>query len=368
MATVLEIIQGIQQAAANAYDGALDEKGEPLKVGLQREEGHPILDKRVMDGFGVCIYGNILTIKYQGEVTLKEVYKGDFEGEIAQRLQDIVSFLKKEYKKVTGGGLTLTKEDKEPDILVQSTSRIRSWVQAKQNFKIGGIPDEPELGNTVEERLDDSIKKFLGIGKDKFPKSKEPENVSGKRDLEPPEKKKLAEGIDKKKLARAWKIIKEEITFDGKAISPKKEEWLRKTLSKNAKVAKAFGLSGEKAVGSAGGEESKAEQALKKAVKDPEQFAKLASDLKVDDALVADAEKAKKEAEEADDAQFEAILQKIAMFKGRRAQAVKKAQQVQAQGPNSKQYQHKMKAWTDKIKKAYDQITKLEAELKKLGG
>ena len=27
---VLGIIQGIQQAAANAYDGALDEKGEPL--------------------------------------------------------------------------------------------------------------------------------------------------------------------------------------------------------------------------------------------------------------------------------------------------------------------------------------------------
>ena len=94
MATVLEIVQGIQQAAANAYDGALDENGEPLKVGLRREEGHPILDKRVMDGFGVNFIGNILRIKYQGEVTLREVYKGDFEGEIAQRLQDISSFLK----------------------------------------------------------------------------------------------------------------------------------------------------------------------------------------------------------------------------------------------------------------------------------
>ena len=69
---VLEIIQGISQAAANAYDGALDENGEPLKVGLMREEGHPILDRRVMDGFGVCFRGNILTIKYQGEITLKE--------------------------------------------------------------------------------------------------------------------------------------------------------------------------------------------------------------------------------------------------------------------------------------------------------
>ena len=119
MATVLEIIQGIQQAAANAYDGALDENGEPLKVGLRREEGHPILDKRVMDGFGVNFNGNILRIKYQGEVTLREVYKGDFEGEIAQRLQDISSFLKKEYKKITGDGLTLTKvKDSEPEMIV----------------------------------------------------------------------------------------------------------------------------------------------------------------------------------------------------------------------------------------------------------
>jgi len=183
---VLEIVQGISQAAANAYDGALDEKGEPLKVGLMREEGNPILDSRVMDGFGVCFKGNTLRIKYQGEITLKEFHKGDFEGDIAQRLQDISSFLKKEYKKVTGNGLTLTKvKDSEPQILVQSTSHVRSWVEAQQDYKIGGIPDEPEMGTTVEERLDDSIKKWLGMGKDKFPKTSKPENVKGKRDLEP---------------------------------------------------------------------------------------------------------------------------------------------------------------------------------------
>ena len=116
---------------------------------------------------------------------LKEVYKGDFEGEIAQRIQDIVSFLKKEYKKITGSSLTLTKEDKEPDILVQSMSRIRSWCQANQKFKIGGIPDHPELGITVEERLDSAYKKWLGMGKDQFPNTKKPQNVKGKRDEEP---------------------------------------------------------------------------------------------------------------------------------------------------------------------------------------
>jgi hypothetical protein len=183
---VLEIIQGISQAAANAYDGALDESGEPLKTGLQREEGHPILDKRVMDGFGVCFMGNVLRIKYQGEISLKEFHRGDFEGDTAQRLQDIASFLKKEYKKITGNGLTLTKvKDSEPKMLVQSTSRVHSWVEAQQDYTIGGIPEEPELGHTVEERLDDTFKKFLGMGKDKFPSTKKPENVSGKRDLEP---------------------------------------------------------------------------------------------------------------------------------------------------------------------------------------
>ena len=31
---IIDIVNGISQAAANAYDGALDEKGEPIKIGL----------------------------------------------------------------------------------------------------------------------------------------------------------------------------------------------------------------------------------------------------------------------------------------------------------------------------------------------
>jgi len=182
---IIDIVNGISQAAANAYDGALDDKGEPLKVGLMREEGNPILDKRVMDGFSVSMGGNILNIKYQSEIMLKDVYKGDFEGEIAQRLQDISSFLKKEYKKITGNSLTLTKEDKEPDVLVQSMSHIRSWCQANQRFKIGGMPEPEKMGTTVEERLSKAMKDWIGFGKDKFPKTKKPENVKGKRDEEP---------------------------------------------------------------------------------------------------------------------------------------------------------------------------------------
>ena len=68
MASVLEIVRGIAQAASNAYDGAHDErfvrKGEDKKVGLKREEGCPINDSRVMDGFNVRLHGDKLILSY----------------------------------------------------------------------------------------------------------------------------------------------------------------------------------------------------------------------------------------------------------------------------------------------------------------
>ena len=100
--SVYEIIQGLSQAAANAYDGALTEDGEPIKAGLQREEGDPILDKRVLDGFNVAFYGNMMCLTYQSEVQLKEVHANGFESDVDQRMSDIASWLKKEYRKVTG--------------------------------------------------------------------------------------------------------------------------------------------------------------------------------------------------------------------------------------------------------------------------
>jgi len=142
MATTLEIIRGIAQAAANAYDGAHDEgssyDGTARKAGLRREEGHMINDRRVIDGFGVKFKGNVLQINYQGEVSLKEVYSNGFEDEIAQRFADIVKFLKKEYKSITGDTLSL-KILGEHDILVQNRSRVWTWVQAHCDYKIGGL-------------------------------------------------------------------------------------------------------------------------------------------------------------------------------------------------------------------------------------
>tara|TARA_R110002020_G_scaffold12402_1_gene45437 strand:+ start:2812 stop:3369 length:558 start_codon:yes stop_codon:yes gene_type:complete len=147
MATVYEIVQGLSQAAANAYDGALDESGEPIKAGLQREDGDPILDRRVMDGFGVKFYGDMMCLSYQSEVKLKEVYAKGFESDVEQRMADIAVFLKSEYKKITGNSVSLTTEG-EVDVRVENSSRVRSWVTAKMHYKVGGLDSEMSNSNT----------------------------------------------------------------------------------------------------------------------------------------------------------------------------------------------------------------------------
>ena len=99
MATTLEIIRGISQAAANAYDGAHVEgyssDGKARTIGLKREEGNPLVDKRVMDGFGVSFHGNKLKINYHAEIKLKEVYGNNFESDIESMINEIANFLKK---------------------------------------------------------------------------------------------------------------------------------------------------------------------------------------------------------------------------------------------------------------------------------
>ena len=163
MATIEEIVKGLSQAAANAYDGALDEDGEMLKAGLQREEGDPILDKRVIDGFNVKFYGNMMCLAYQSEVQLREVYSNGFESEIEQRVADIASFLKKEYKKITSRSVNLTEEG-EIDVRVENSSRVRSWVLAKMHYKVGGLDKDMNLTQESTDRLEPSWKSFLDLG------------------------------------------------------------------------------------------------------------------------------------------------------------------------------------------------------------
>ena len=158
--TTLEIIQGLAQAAANAYDGAHDERfsldGQARKVGLRREEGCPIMDKRVNDGFSVKFYGNSMCINYQSDERLKDVADPKYEQEIERMLNEIKKFLQKEYKAITGNSVTLKKKG-EPKVLVQSTSNVRTFVQAYQHYTISGIKGEEPYEPTVK----DITRKFL---------------------------------------------------------------------------------------------------------------------------------------------------------------------------------------------------------------
>ena len=140
MATTLEIINGISQVLAKGFDGALDENDEPVKIGLKREEGDPLIDSRVVDGFGVKFEGNKLCITYSSEIKLKEVYGGSLENDISSKISDVAKFIKKEYKALTKSGLTLTSEG-DVHVRVDPVSRVRTLVTAYQKFAIGGIDE-----------------------------------------------------------------------------------------------------------------------------------------------------------------------------------------------------------------------------------
>jgi len=164
MATTLEIVRGISQVMANSHDGALDDNGEPIKVGLKREEGNPINDSRVMDGFSVSFYGPQMCIHYHAEIKLKDVHDKSFESDLEQMIKDVSSFIKKEYKKVTGSSLSL-KPAGDVDAIIQQTSRVRTWVQAKQYFDIGGVDADTEaVRGESKDSVDSKFKSFLDQG------------------------------------------------------------------------------------------------------------------------------------------------------------------------------------------------------------
>ena len=195
MASVMDILNGISTVMSQkAFDGALDDKGQPIKLGLNREEGDPIIDSRVMDGFTISFRGPVLRLKYSSEVRLKQVHDTNkFEGEIESTIQDIANFIKSEYKKATGNTLSLTPEG-DAEMLVQNISRLRTWVQAHRDYKIGGLTGVEEIEQPSREGPEESFRKFLGmddsglatgtglLGKDAFPDALKPKNVIGKRD------------------------------------------------------------------------------------------------------------------------------------------------------------------------------------------
>jgi hypothetical protein len=182
MATTLEIVRGIHQAAANAYDGSHDERfvdGEDMakKIGLRREEGCAIKDSRIIDGFNVKMMGNKLTITYHTEYTAKQSHNDKIVDDIEQAVADCIKFLKKEFKKLTGSALSLS-DKSEVSIRMEPISRIRVSTQAYQSFTIGNVDSEAVL-EPSEDRLENTIKDFLAQGREK---AKKPSNYTAKNE------------------------------------------------------------------------------------------------------------------------------------------------------------------------------------------
>ena len=177
---ILEIVQGLAQAAASGYDGAHDERfvvdGQEKKVGLKREMGCPLNDKRVNDGFSVKFSGNKMCILYQSDIMLRDIHSGGFENDMASMINEIKKFLQKEYKIITGNSVTLTK-DGDIHILASSVSRVRSFVQVKQFFKISGIKEDPDAGGSENRTIEDSFRKFLDLNNN----NKRPQNDTRKK-------------------------------------------------------------------------------------------------------------------------------------------------------------------------------------------
>ncbi|MEO5367377.1 MAG: hypothetical protein H7831_13720, partial [Magnetococcus sp. WYHC-3] len=178
---ILDVVKGIQQAAANAYDGSGKEVGLKREKNLEGEKANNLVDSRVMDGFGVTVSGDVLKVSYHGEVKVENVHDKKFEREIEQMLEDIVSFLKKEYKSITGSSLSL-KRTKDPiKMIVQTTSRVRAWVQAQVCYVVGNIDISDKDADM--DRVEKGFKAWL---KQSEAEGKKPKNVKiSKEDNQP---------------------------------------------------------------------------------------------------------------------------------------------------------------------------------------
>ena len=153
-------VQALAQAAALAYDGGTDANGDPLKIGLRREEGDPIKDSRHMDGFTVRTAGDILTITYQTDIKLKEVYGGGFEEEMERVMADIAKYLTNRASQILGKRVSLG-ADGEVDVLVQSTSNVRVFANAIKKYKINGmkgIDENPAI--QAQDTLMETYRRF----------------------------------------------------------------------------------------------------------------------------------------------------------------------------------------------------------------
>lgn len=190
MATVSveELVRGIKQAAANAYDGAKDKDGKSVKSGLDREA--ELVDHRTMrtiDGFTVKVCSpRQLCVSYHLQMMAKHklaALENKLEEEIESRMEEIVAYLKKEFKAITGSTLSLKKLG---DIRyeVEAVSMVRTNLRGSCDYEITSMDDPKEEKDSIKDVLDKKVDKFLATDKDKFPGVKKPENDTRKAEKE----------------------------------------------------------------------------------------------------------------------------------------------------------------------------------------
>ena len=168
----LEIIRDLSQAAGYMYDGAVDENGEPLKMGLKRDDLSST-NRKYIDGGKFRFAGNKIIVTYEAEIRLPDVYKkgiNGFQNEMDSMIQNLVKQLKKNYRSVAKKSITLTPEGDGAKVDVAYINRHRTLVQAIRAYKIGGLSEIlAATGAEVNEReMSDNYKKFLeqgGFGK-----------------------------------------------------------------------------------------------------------------------------------------------------------------------------------------------------------
>jgi len=168
----LEIIKDLSQAAGNLYDGAVDDKGDPIKMGLKRDD-LPSTNRKYIDGGKIRFAGNKIIVNYEAEIRLQDVYKdgiNGFQNEMNDMIQNLVKQLKKNYKAIAGKSITLTPEGDDANVRVDYVSRYRTLVLASRQYKIGGLSEVMSATNddANKREISDTYRKFLeqgGFGK-----------------------------------------------------------------------------------------------------------------------------------------------------------------------------------------------------------
>jgi len=98
--------------------------------------------------------------------------KGKYEDKLLQDVADIVSFIKKEFRSVTGSSLSLKEiKSTEPKIEVMQTSRVRTEVKVMLDYEIGGLEDPQEEKDSFREKTLKGMDKWLSLASDKKPQN-----------------------------------------------------------------------------------------------------------------------------------------------------------------------------------------------------